>query len=528
MYCIINHQIISCIFSKCFCIYLDQTRENSYLAERPSISRHGIINNSNNNNNETTMTVSDTNNVNTSSNINLKQQQLMLNNSRSNHLLPTSINTNSSNIASTTALLSSTTTPISRASTPKNNHHNNSSSSGQVIKDSTVTSTTQEITREVSVNHYWQIKDNETNNNQHHHIIGNTAGNSSNHETKDVVVIHVCDENQKVTKDFCCRRDILIKYMKYFERFLTENENGYDDVDISVHCDIEIFEWLMSYIHEPNVPPKFDKSIIISILISSEFLQMDSLVDICIQHVSLNLNEIIKLPIDLSCISEKLINKIASLTTPKMLTETKDRKDKILTKLYKRRVELDFSRKGGTTKNIITSVVATTTNINISCSSASHSYSNSSSNNLNSKDQLKDNTDDNNNNNNSNSEKKDNTATSTTTNNNGSFRTIAASLTCCYHCGMVYLENYVDYLHCKNSPSNIDFRGRLTSRHAAINGWSLTAYLKALHNGGMGWDAIYWHVWGACIVFRVDNVIVSALEVDRYTIESDGLIIKAR
>jgi len=527
MYCIINHQIISCIFSKCFCIYLDQTRENSYLAERPSISRHGIINNSNNNNNETTMTVSDTNNVNTSSNINLKQQQLMLNNSRSNHLLPTSINTNSSNIASTTALLSSTTTPISRASTPKNNHHN-SSSSGQVIKDSTVTSTTQEITREVSVNHYWQIKDNETNNNQHHHIIGNSAGNSSNHETKDVVVIHVCDENQKVTKDFCCRRDILIKYMKYFERFLTENENGYDDVDISVHCDIEIFEWLMSYIHEPNVPPKFDKSIIISILISSEFLQMDSLVDICIQHVSLNLNEIIKLPIDLSCISEKLINKIASLTTPKMLTETKDRKDKILTKLYKRRVELDFSRKGGTTKNIITSVVATTTNINISCTSASHSYSNSSSNNLNSKDQLKDNTDDNNNNNNSNSEKKDNTATSTTTTTNGSFRTIAASLTCCYHCGMVYLENYVDYLHCKNSPSNIDFRGRLTSRHAAINGWSLTAYLKALHNGGMGWDAIYWHVWGACIVFRVDNVIVSALEVDRYTIESDGLIIKAR
>jgi hypothetical protein len=507
------------------------------LAERPSISRQGIHNNINNNNNETMLTVSDTNNINTNSNINLKQQQSMLNNSRSNHLLPTSINTTNNNISSTTALLSTVTTPISRASTPKNNHHHSSNSS-QVIKDSTVTSTTQEITREVSANHYWQIKDNDINNNQQHqHIIGNTAGNSSNHETKDVVVIHVCDENQKVTKDFCCRRDILIKYMKYFERFLTENENGYDDVDISVHCDIEIFEWLMSYIHEPNVPPKFDKSIIISILISSEFLQMDSLVDICIQHVSLNLNEIIKLPIDLSCISEKLINKIASLTTPKMLTETKDRKDKILTKLYKRRVELDFSRKGGTTKNIITSVVATTTNINISCSTTSHNYSNCSSNNLtvhrdsSSKDHLKDNSDDNNNNNNNNSKSNDNTNTNTTTNNSNSsssFRTIAASLTCCYHCGMVYLENYVDYLHCKNSPSNIDFRGRLTSRHAAINGWSLTAYLKALHNGGMGWDAIYWHVWGACIVFRVDNVIVSALEVDRYTIESDGLIIKAR
>jgi len=461
----------------------------------------------------------------------------MLNNSRSNHLLP--INTTTTTLLSTATTIS---TPTARASTPYNNNHHNSG--GQVIKDSTVTSTTQEITREVSANHYWQIKDNEINNNQHHqqqhhHIIGNTAGSSSNHETKDVVVIHVCDENQKVTKDFCCRRDILIKYMKYFERFLTENENGYDDVDISVHCDIEIFEWLMSYIHEPNITPKFDKSIIISILISSEFLQMDSLVDICIQHVSSNLNEIIKLPIDLSCISEKLINKIALLTTPKMLTETKDRKDKILTKLYKRRVELDFSRKGGTTKNIITSVVATTTNINISCTTTSHSNSSNNNNNVinhrDSKDHIKDNTYDNNNNNNnsSNSKNNDNNTNNninTTSNNssNSSFRTIAASLTCCYHCGMVYLENYVDYLHCKNSPSNIDFRGRLTSRHAAINGWSLTAYLKALHNGGMGWDAIYWHVWGACIVFRVDNIIVSALEVDRYTIESDGLIIKAR
>ena len=66
----------------------------------------------------------------------------------------------------------------------------------------------------------------------------------------DIVVIHVCDENRQVSKDFCCKRNILVKNMKYFERFLAENENGYDDIDISVHCDVEIFEWLMTYIHE--------------------------------------------------------------------------------------------------------------------------------------------------------------------------------------------------------------------------------------------------------------------------------------
>lgn len=315
----------------------------------------------------------------------------------------------------------------------------------------------------------------------------------------DVVIIHVCDENQQISKDFCCKRDILVKHMKYFEKFLAENENGYDDIDISVHCDVEIFEWLMTYIHEPDTPPKIEKAIIVSILISSEFLQMESLVELCIQHVASNLSEIIKLPIDLSCISEKLVNRIAFITQPKVrrplcdcffkqvsdcliicflcllrpqtLSETKDRKDKILTKLYKRRVELDFSRKGSTAR--IGGVNGAP-------------------------------------------------APTTTT------RTIAASLTCCRHCGLVYLDNYVSLLTCRASPPSIDFRGQLASRHAAIVGWSLTSYLKTLHSGGMGWDAIYWHVWAACVVFRVDNVMVSALEVDRYTVEPDGLLIRAR
>lgn len=105
--------------------------------------------------------------------------------------------------------------------------------------------------------------------------------------------------------------------MRYFQKFLNETENGYDDIDISVHCDVEIFEWLMNYIHEPD-DPIIDKSILISILISSEFLQMEPLVELCIQQATQNLNDIIKLPIDLSCISEKLINKIAVLMHPKV------------------------------------------------------------------------------------------------------------------------------------------------------------------------------------------------------------------
>ena len=283
--------------------------------------------------------------------------------------------------------------------------------------------------------------------------------NPINPGTEDVVLIHVCDENRQVSKDFCCKRNILVKHMRYFERFLAENENGYDDIDISVHCDVEIFEWLMSYIHETDKPPVLDKAIVVSILISSEFLQMDTLVDLCLEHIASSLGEIIRLPIDLSCISDKLANKLAMLVSPKTLAQTKDRKDKILNKLYKRRVELDFSRKSAA---------------------------------------------------------------------RGGPRTIAASLTCCRYCGRVFLDSWVTSLTCRKSPPAIDYRGNLARRHASIPNWSLTSYLKSLHAGGMGWDAIYWHVWAACEVFAAGDVLVSALEVDRYTVEPDGLLIRAR
>ena len=282
---------------------------------------------------------------------------------------------------------------------------------------------------------------------------------SQTNKADNIVVIHVCDENRQIKRDFVCKREILVHHMKYFQSFLSENENGYDDIDISVHCDVDIFEWLMTFIHEPDDPPKLDKTIVVSILISSEFLQMDSLVDLCLEHVSNSLGDIIKLPIDLSCISEKLINKLAFLIQPKTLAVTRDRKDKILNKLYKRRVELDFSRKAGS---------------------------------------------------------------------RGGTRSIAASLTCCQHCGFVYLEMYEKQLSCKMSPPLIDFRGKLVRRHMSIIGWSLTAYLKALHAGGMSWESIYWHVWAACQILQCGDMTLSALETDRYTLEENGIIIQKK
>ena len=96
--------------------------------------------------------------------------------------------------------------------------------------------------------------------------------------------------------------------MKYFEKYLCDNKN-IEDIDISVHCDINIFDWLMRYIHKKD--PKLEIKNAISILISSDFLQMAHLVEESTHFVAANIHEIIGLPIDMNCLNSGLVKKLA-------------------------------------------------------------------------------------------------------------------------------------------------------------------------------------------------------------------------
>ena len=61
----------------------------------------------------------------------------------------------------------------------------------------------------------------------------------------DVIVIHVCDDNRRINRDFYCSRELLLAHMCYFQEYLC-GETGYDDIDISVHCDVQPFWWSYS------------------------------------------------------------------------------------------------------------------------------------------------------------------------------------------------------------------------------------------------------------------------------------------
>ncbi|KAJ3208540.1 hypothetical protein HDU67_006686 [Dinochytrium kinnereticum] len=146
-------------------------------------------------------------------------------------------------------------------------------------------------------------------------------------ERRKDIVIHVFDENRNAKRDFYCKRNLLLKEMKYFSTYLNERNNG-TQVEIDVHCDIEVFDWLMCFITKQK--PLLEPRMAVSILISSNFLQMQGLESICLAYVHDNINEIVKVPIDMSCINKPLLSKLSKLFSITELSTIIDLKDKMI------------------------------------------------------------------------------------------------------------------------------------------------------------------------------------------------------
>ncbi|XP_076403195.1 SANT and BTB domain regulator of class switch recombination isoform X4 [Peromyscus maniculatus bairdii] len=81
---------------------------------------------------------------------------------------------------------------------------------------------------------------------------------------------------------------------------------------------------------------------VISILISSEFLKMDSLVEQCIQYCHRNMNAIVAAPCNMNCINANLLTRIADLFTHNEIDDLKDKKDKFRSKLFCKKIERLF------------------------------------------------------------------------------------------------------------------------------------------------------------------------------------------
>ena len=212
----------------------------------------------------------------------------------------------------------------------------------------------------------------------------NSKINDSSIINENVAVIHVIDESKKRKQDFKWSISKLLKHMKYFEKSI----NGWEDkigLDISVHWDLDTFEWLIKYIHldkqiihkslnieaetkqtdgeDPggNLPksngmtvlPMFDAismfetnisnisndlnlnlSNIITLLVAAEYLKMDNLKEEWIEFIGLHFEEICKLKINMNFLKPQTLERLSQLVDIEVLDVMRERKDKFISKLF--------------------------------------------------------------------------------------------------------------------------------------------------------------------------------------------------
>ncbi|XP_026702000.1 uncharacterized protein KIAA1841 homolog isoform X3 [Athene cunicularia] len=246
------------------------------------------------------------------------------------------------------------------------------------------------------------------------------------------MVIHVCDEAKNLKEDFVCPRDLLISEMKYFAEYLSVDAQRWEEVDISVHCDVHIFDWLIRYVKrntkdsEANEMPALEPSNVISILISSEFLKMDSLVEKCIQYCHKNMNAIVATPCNMNCINANLVTHIADLFTHSEVEELKDKRDKFKSKLFCKKIERLFDPE----------------------------YLNADS------------------------------------------RGNAATLYRCCLCKKLLTKETERRIPCVPGKINIDQHGNIVYVHIRDKTWEVHEYLIGLHEELKSWRDVYWRLWG--------------------------------
>ncbi|XP_063085539.1 SANT and BTB domain regulator of class switch recombination isoform X2 [Cavia porcellus] len=246
------------------------------------------------------------------------------------------------------------------------------------------------------------------------------------------MVIHVCDEGKNLKEDFICPRDLLISEMKYFAEYLSMDAQRWEEVDISVHCDVHIFNWLIKYVkrntkeNKDCETPTLEPGNVISILISSEFLKMDSLVEQCIQYCHKNMNAIVATPCNMNCINANLLTRIADLFTHNEVDDLKDKKDKFRSKLFCKKIERLFDPE----------------------------YLNPDS------------------------------------------RNNAATLYRCCLCKKLLTKETERRIPCIPGKINVDRHGNIIYVHIRDKTWDVHEYLNSLFEELKSWRDVYWRLWG--------------------------------
>ncbi|KAJ8897892.1 hypothetical protein PR048_003249 [Dryococelus australis] len=150
------------------------------------------------------------------------------------------------------------------------------------------------------------------------------------------LVIHVSDEVKNLKREYKCSQKLLVSKMGYFAEVTTGQK--LEDMDISVHCDMDTFDWLIRWIKKETVPsnewPLLDAGNVLPILVSAAFLQMDPLLNTCLLYCHDRMNEVIETSDTIGGLNDNNIVRLCDMFSNSEVEQLEDRRDKIKSRLY--------------------------------------------------------------------------------------------------------------------------------------------------------------------------------------------------
>lgn len=250
--------------------------------------------------------------------------------------------------------------------------------------------------------------------------------------TEPELTIHVCDEVKNVSRDFTCSQKLLVSKMGYFADITSGQK--LEDMDISVHCDLDIFDWLIKWVKKETIAsqenwPKLSAGNVIPVLVSASFLQMEPLLCDCLSFCHAHLSEIVKVSPNLGCLNDTIITRLAAMFTNLELELVKDKKDRIQPRLFCKMIQS-------------------------LCEVEAQSI-------------------------------------------RGHFATLAG-LFRCLKCGKYVTQSVSTYVHCISTNMKLNRWGQLVSQHVRDQNWSLSNYVSNLHKDLRSWRRVYWRLWATC------------------------------
>lgn len=109
-----------------------------------------------------------------------------------------------------------------------------------------------------------------------------------------------------------------------------------------MQCQIDIFKWLIKYIDPKENQPILDCKNVSSVLVSADSLIMKDLVDECLMFIKTNLSDIVKLNENVPPYKSHIAKQLAKMISIEELNSLEDRKNYLLSRLYKKKLEIFF------------------------------------------------------------------------------------------------------------------------------------------------------------------------------------------